>query len=413
MNDVKCTILISDVSNSDMISNLAELAIYKVNIINFVSDLNQDLLANSRRVVVIGHMVDSEIKYLQLMQHYLSLEVYYLGADDVICRIFSKFAKSFKVDYTRFDYSFLVSMFYNDRAFLQTNSVDKFTPITTSVNLAKKFSNSSDKDMGLLANEFLLLNNELSECFSREDELLKRISDLELETLSLHRTASAFMDENSRLVSEHANHHTQLSDYQVMLTTDLYDTININKYKSRPKIIYLKEHTEFLHLESFIRTITDMIRVQLNRSFKVIRLHDSVDVNRVKLVRENYLTTNGNFLKSDVISSDYVLSYGNYLKLFDVVMHGPLDYLIVVDCKKFNDVVLIGDYLKLDLCRSYSSVEKLGLQEFNTVVNNHTRVMSWNTYPEFKKFKNDSDRIIKLTSKPVMRRIYDLICNII
>ena len=116
---------------------------------------------------------------------------------------------------------------------------------------------------------------------------------------------------------------------------------------------------------------------------------------------------------SDVINNDYILSYGNYLKLFDTILTSHLDYLIVVDCKKFDNVVFIGDYLKLNLCRNYKDIQRLNLDVYNTIVNNHDCILSWDTYSRYNEFIKDSDRFTYLSSRPVMKKIYELINDII
>lgn len=412
-NNIICTVILPNDSLNEMSSNIADLSIYNISVYNSIREMTREDLAKSSRVVIVGKLSVESLSDLKLYNSIWGLKMYYLGTDDVICSMMSEFCEVYTLDYTKLDQSMLMSIFYKDKNVTKTYGLNQYSPSTSTLNIANNLEGSQDKNISTLAKEYKLLREFLASTMDLNKLFKEDIHKLESTLLGLYSTNESLVQEIARLVTQYTEHHNELKNYKIMFTEDVYDVVNLGDYKKRPKVIYFKEYTEFLHLESFIDIFSNIVSLQMKSSVKVVRLHDSCDVNRIRIAEDNYLTTDGKFLASDIITNDYILCYGNYIKLFDTILNSPLDYLIVVDCKKFDNVVLVGDYLKMNLCRNEKDLDKLNLAEYVTIVNNSDSILSWDTYSRYKEFKSDNDRFVYLSSRPVMRKLFELIEDIV
>lgn len=408
-SNINCTIILPNEVRPDILTSLSDLAIYGVSIYNDIREIKEKDLS-TKRVVVVGRVPLECLSDLKLFKHTLDLDMYFISNDELLCSIMSDFCKTFTVDYSKLDHSLLMSIFYEDSSVMSEYKVSEFTPTLSIDSIVERLLSEIDKDYVTLAKEYLNLRKALEKKEKESSVLKDNIISLESDLLGAHQTNETLMSELVSLISQYNTHYETLKDYKIMFTEDIYDTIILNNYKDRPNIIYFKEYTEFLHFESFIETLKGIFEFQMNASVKVVRLHDSCDLHRIKILKDRYLTVDNKFLSSDVINNDFILCYGNYVKLFDVILSSKLDYLVVIDCKKFDNVVLIGDYLKLNLCRNSKDLDALGLDSYNTIVNNSSEtIMSWDTYERYNEFIEDVDRFTYLSSRPVMQKLFELI----
>lgn len=410
MNSVACTIILSNETRQDMVSTIADLSIYGISVYNSIREFRKLDLDKSNKVVVIGKISLDEISDLRIYKDILDLDIYYLTNDSLIATLMKPVAKVYLLDYTILDHNLLLSLFYNDTSILKKYALSSYAEKLTVDSLADKYVDSNDGGISSLAKEYKLLRDYIEKKNKTEELLVNDITKLESQLIGMYSTNESLSNEIDRLIVQYVKHHNKLKDYKIIFTGDVYDIVDLSKYKEKPKIIYFKEYQDFLHLESFISTLSNIIKIQRKSSFKVIRLHDSCDIHRINVARSyDYLEVNGKFLASEVINSDYILSYGNYVKLFDLVLNSKLDFLIVIDCKKIDNVVLLGNYLKLNLCRNESTIQTLNLLEYSTIVNNSNRVLSWDTYEKYPEFLDDNDLFSYLSSRPIMKRLNSML----
>lgn len=410
MNSISCTIILSNETKQDMISTIADLSIYNISVYNSIREMKKSDIKKSNKVVVLGKVSLDVISDLRIYKDILDIDLYYLSNDSLIASLMSPIAKVYLLDYTRLDHNLLLSLFYNDNSVLKKYALNSYSEKLTVDNLANKYIESDNDNMATIAKEYKLLRSCLEEKNEREKVLADKISKLNSQLIGMYATNESLSNEIDRLISQYVKHHNKLKDYKIIFSGDFYDVVDLAKYKKKPKIIYFKEYQDFLHLESFISTLSNIIKIQRKSSFKVVRLHDPCDIHRINVAKSyDYLEVDGKFLASDVINHDYILSYGNYMKLFDLILNSPLDYLIVVDCKKLDNVVFLGNYLKLNLCRNASAIDTLHLLEYSTIVNNSDRVLSWDTYDRYGEFIRDNDLFTYLSSRPVMQRLNSML----
>lgn len=410
MDNISCTLILSNDTRQDMVSTIADLSIYGITVYNSIRELKRTDYDKSKRVVVIGKVSLDDVSDLRIYKDILDLDVYYLTNDDLLACLMKPLAKVFVLDYTHLDHNLLLSLFFNDQTILKKYALNSYAEKLTVKSIAERCVDSNDSDVSTLAKEYKLLRDFLDRKNKAEEILVEELNTLKSQLIGMYGTNESLSKEIDRLIIQYARHHNRLKDYKIIFSGDFYDVIDLSKYKKKPKIIYFKEYQDFIHLESFISTISNIIAIQKKSSFKVVRLHDSCDVTRINVAKSyDYLEVDGKFLVSQVISNDYILSYGNYVKLFDTILNSPLDYLIVVDCKKLDNTVMLGNYLKLNLCRNESAIEKLNLLEHSTIVNNSERVLSWDTYDRYGEFMEDNDLFAYLSSRPVMQRLSTMI----
>lgn len=406
MDSVSCTIILSNDTRQDMISTIADLSIYNVTVYNSIRELKKSDLDKSNRVVVIGKISLDNVSDLRIYKDILDLDLYYLANDSLLASLMKNTAKVFLLDYTNLDHNLLLSLFYNDISIMKKYALNSYTEKLTVKSISEKCLDSSDSNVATLAKEYQLLRKFLEEKNKNEELLVQEVDKLKSQLIGMYGTNESLSNEIDRLIVQYTKHHNKLKDYKIIFSGNFYDVVDLGKYKKKPRIIYFKEYQDFIHLESFISTLSNIIRIQKKASFKVVRLHDSCDVSRINVSRcYDYLEVDGKFLESDVINSDYILSYGNYVKMFDVIFNSPLDYLIVIDCKKLDNVVFLGNYLKMNLCRNEATIKTLNLLEHSTIVNNSERVLSWDTYDRYREFVDDNDLFSFLSSRPVMKRL--------
>lgn len=410
MDSISCTLILSNDTRQDMISTIADLAIYNISVYNSIRELKKSDYERSNKIVVLGKIDVDSISDLKVYKDILNLDIYYLSNDRLLGSLMDSIAQVFILDYTRLDYNLLLSLFYKDSSIVNKYKLNAYSEKLTVNSLVDKFADSNDGNISLISKEYKVLRSFLEEKLRDEKLLVDQITKLQSQLVGMYSTNSSLSNEIDRLIVQYTKHHNKLKDYKIIFSGDFYDIIDLGKYKKKPRIVYFKEYQDFIHLESFISTLSNIIKIQKQCSFKVVRLHDSCDVHRINVAKTyDYLEVDGKFLASEVIENDYILSYGNYVKLFDLILNSPLDYLIVIDCKKIDNVIFLGNYLKMNLCRNESAIDILNLLEYSTIVNNSDRVLSWDTYDRYGEFMNDNDLFTFLSSRPVMQRLSSML----
>ena len=203
-----------------------------------------------------------------------------------------------------------------------------------------------------------------------------------------------------------------LEQYEMILTKDVYKKVSLLDYDRPPTVLYLKEYQELLHLDSFLWTLYTSIGKQMQKSVKVLKLFDSANSKRVMMESDKYYKLRNGFTASEVLCNDLLVKYGDYTQVLDLLFKNSidLDILIIVDCKDHNDIVISGNYTLFNMCRNIKKLDVFKLSPNNTIVNNSAKSdLSWNTYRELPKMKNQNDKLIYLSAKPVIQKILKLL----
>lgn len=409
--NLNCILVLDEDVKSSLQSSIYNLTIYGVTIINNIKEITKEMLESTNKVVFLGAINYNSLENLKFYKEVLELDYYFISDDELILDLVSDFCKCFYLNYVSIDSNLLYSVLMDDKV-----EQNKYRPIETKLTrkeeLEKSLAVATNEDKIKCLKEMILYNDLLSSKLSSEKSLKNKIADLELDLINriteLDLVQSAYDD----LLEKVLKQNSVLKDYEIYLTEDLYKSVSTAKYPNRPKILYFKEFQPLIHEYSFFKTLFDMFRVQAKKSCKVIRLHDSHDLVRIKTLENKYKLVNSKFLESDIINSDFILSYGNYSKLFDILLtnKGGLDILIILDCKSFDETVIEdSEMIYFNICRNPNVMSTLGLKPVNTINNNNKdSIMSWDTYAEFSSIKSPGDKFTFLASREVIKRIYSL-----
>lgn len=412
LSELNCVIVLDDSIKDKLKSNIYSLVVYKVYIINNIKELNKEILENTNKVVFLGTISYNQLNEIKMIKKILNLEYYFISDDKLLVNLFSEFTKSYYMNYSNIDSSLLRSVLFDDEV-SQAKYKPKSDKLTRKSELEEMLSKSNSSAYSKLIEENILCQDLLEDNLRIQREYKDQINKLEIESLEKSKEVSSIADAYQSLMEKVVEQNRVLKDYETYLTADVYTKVPVSKYKNRPLIIYFKEYQPLIHEGSFIKTLFDVIRVQGKMSAKVIRLHDSNDIMRIKSLENKYTVIKDSYLESDLIKSDFILSYGNYTKIFDTLLtnKGGLKVLIVYDCKKFEDLVLDDiNMIYLRVCRDKTFMKYLGLNPSSTINNNNPNtILSWDTLPNFHDFETDAKRFEYLASTKVMRYIYKLI----
>lgn len=413
MKDVNCMMLLTEDVKPKMKVAVGNLVGYGVDIVGDLREIKPNMLRKSHKLVILGTYAYDGLDYLKLFKEILKLDLYLITDDELLISLVSNFITCYRMDYTMINNDMLSSVIYGDSA-----SLKKYAPsesLLTKKDYLENILNVSDDE---LLTEVVKDNLKLREILELknvdENKYRERIRQLESEVKKNQQDISVLSRDYAKLVGDIIEQNKILDKYKIILSKDLYDKVLTVKYPNKPLIIYFKEYQELIYEYSFLTTLRNMINIQCKKSCKILRLHDSYDVTRIKSLENDYGVIGGEFFRSDVVASDMLLSYGNYKKLLDLLLTNDehLDVLVIVDCKKYDDVVISGsDVIYFNMCRSVKVANYLGKTRSNTITNDGGGETEWSYYPNYKDFKTDKDRFEYLAARPVMQKIYSLVTS--
>ena len=416
---INCILVLDESVKRELSYDPTELTIYGVIIINNITELTQEYLDKTSKVIFLGTFNYAQLGRLTLYKEVCNLEYYLLTKDTVLASLMNGFCKCYILEYSAVDSNLISAVLYND-----ATSLEMYTPADLRQvdleNAETILNETTNSYVRKLAEDFIRLHSlavnshkQLEDSHIAQRELSSKILTLEHDISVRDEAYREQLKKDLQLASI-------LKDYQVILTKDIYNKVNILEYKDRPKIIYIKEYEDFIHLESFLNTLFGMIQVQLKKSCKIIRLLDSCDLLKIKKLSQTYVQLGSRFLESEVIANDRLLSVGSYIKVIDFLMENKstLDILIVVDSKKYQDIVLSGTgMLQYGLCRTHKTAFQLGISSSQNIIYNEVyspnNPMTWEHYDDYATAESPEDRFQFLASRPVIQIIYQTINNLL
>lgn len=410
--NLNAILLLDDRSRVKIKTSVSDLSVQGLSIIGELTELNETILDSTRKVLVLEDALRSRSMFsdLKLFQAAWNLEYHFVGVDDALLSVMAELGTCYKLDPTVIDYNDVYGIVYGDSAFrkktIEGHIESEFDSIAFELLTDK---NSSVKERRL-AEAFLSLNNILKDKQQTLDKVeLERKKDAsELGRLTNY---SKTLEQGYFKVLESANQMNQsLKQYEVILSKDIYTKIRLDRYQTKPSILYLKTYEDLLYLNSLLESLFEMFRLQARMNVKVVRLYDSSSSRKILSLPGQYYKVPHEFLKRDIIQHDFIAKVGGYEEMFDILLNNPsgLDLLIVVDQKDHSDVIFSGSFLQLALCRNEKRMHLYGLSPEHTIVNNSkSSELSWDFYEEFSSL-NSEDKYLFLSSRPLMQRVFEL-----
>jgi hypothetical protein len=391
--------------------DIAELKRFGADIVSDFKDV-LDLEYDKKPIVLLEGFMRGQHALSDLVLHkkLLGLSYIFVGTDDVIIKQVERYAKVFVMDTKVVNYT-LVSSVVNDdpeaKALFEISADDKIAKIAMVI----AETNTYDTSVKEVAQAYLRTSEEYkalwieSESLVGQLEAARSLNDNKDEQIAV---LSSNLDE---ILKQTVKVNESIRQYSFLCAKDVFHKVDLKPFKSKPNIIYFKEYTDFLFLNSFIYTLAESLKVQYSFPTKVLWLLDSKMPIRLRSVPEYYkLFETGLFDKPSIYDSDYLCSANGYELVIQTICENQtgLSFLIIVDSKLADDTVLnMSDVLRYDLCRDFSKIKKFGLSELRTIVNglgDGDRVLSWDYLPEYADLSDD-DRFLYFSGRPVIEEI--------
>ena len=407
-------LLLDEESRKDIKVDITELALNGVNIIYEFGEITQEMLRETNKVILLEKFptIDSALTDLKLYKEIFRLKYYYIGINRAYLNFMELVADCYKMDIQYLDYDKIYSILIGDSAVLERHLVEDNQLTDEVKNKAEGIVVNTvvNDDLRIMAKAFLELYNSNQYANQLIKDVRLDIEDCRRKLSSEIATSDKLISEYSKIVKEVAKESKHLRQYEMILTKDVYSKMVVEDYQKPPFIIYLKEYEELIHFEKFLWTLRNSIYYQLRRSVKVLKLFDKSASKRILKTPKYYKILGNEFLASDVLVNDYITKSGDHTVVLDMLLTNTmnLDVLIIVDCKDHDDVVTLGSNIVFNLCRNVKHLPVYNLSITNTIVNNAKDYeLSWDTYPEYKKLKNEEDRLLFLSSREVIKGILE------
>lgn len=414
----RAVLLLDDISRSKIKTNVSEIGLYGVSIINNFSELTKELIKETKTLIVLdGYFKKANsVSDLFLYRYLYDLDIYCLGDVDSYAGKLGEIASVYNCDISSLDFELIQMAIYGDNSMhkIPEDLMDDKVHAQNK-DLAKKIMKDSvnyDAKLRSLSAEFLSLQDSLDRVINERDHLKEECAIASSRVLRLEKENEKLVKGYSDVVEETLMLNDTLKQYEAVLTADIYQKVDLTQYNNRPLVIYFKEMEEFIYLDDFIQTLYYVFTNQYHKSCKIVRIYDSVKTRRISTIPDYYQVLYNKFISEDIITHNFICKTGDYRKMLDILLtnNSNLDILLIFDHKDLNDFVISGSYLQFNLCRTYHNMECYGIKKENTIVNfgeTPDDDSAWN-YPEVQKVKDREKKFLYLSSRPAITRVYSL-----
>lgn len=415
LDNVKLNIILvlDDISRRKMKVHLGDLGFRGVEVITSLHEITKDMLIKTKKVVLLEGfaMSDNSISELSLYKEVYRLEYIYLGCDRTSLALMKHIATCFKVDITYLKYEQLHAVVLNDINTLEEISKEDKDLVDEYEKIANKIlRNTTITDSSREVSDACLHLIKMVKSLSKDLDLWKDKANKAIDVVQTQEeTVERVLRAHANMLERAKETDRNLEQYEVILSKNVYSKVSLHKYENPPIVIYFKNYQELIHLESFILTLYNMINGQLRLSCKVLRIYDNSASQMIKPTKNKYMMLTNKFSIDDIYSNDFILKYGDYTKVLDILFNNELnlDILLIFDFKDKDDIVTLGHSATFNMCRNENNIDAFNLTHTNTIVNNSFsgRALSWDTYEEYLELPDTEERFLYLSNKPVMQEI--------
>lgn len=397
----KVIIVLDDKSKQTVKVDNSILNATDIKIVNSLFEIEESSLDEERTVILFDGFTKQwqSVSVLKMFAQLMKLNFVFISADGDFNFAMQPLGRIYVAQTSVIDFELIQAAVYSDDSHATTDLV------YSGSECADLFLQGQyGKEVRGLAEAYLAL-------LQREDLLQQRIAKQQEEYELLLNQRNLLEAENQKwsngckiLVNRAKALNNALERYEVALSQDFYNKASLNKYQSRPDIVYLKVFSDFDGLDLLLETLVDAFRMQGDKSVKVVRLFDSSGNRKIRLLPQYYHRLRNRYDVREVINNDFLCKSGDYNNLMGRLLTNKygLNVLIVVDEKDNDDVIFSGSYLQYNLCKRVQDAEILGLAQNTTVVNEvHPNWLNWQVVDLSGYSKKEA--FLKLSSRKVVQ----------
>lgn len=411
---MQAILLIDSESRRNSTIEITELKRFDIYII---SDLKEIFAIDyhDEPVIILEGFLQSEygIAEIILYKELVNLNYIFITNNTIFLKEVSKYGKVFSFDISTVNYSMIIAAINDDSEASIPFTVkpeNKFMELAKIILENPGITDKTTKNMSEAILKISEFNDTLHATVKDLEEYIKILESLNQNKASQLSYLSSLMD---TVLQQTVVVNDALSQYSFLCQKDIYYKVAMDSFENHPKIIYLKEYGDFLHLDTFIFTLAETLKNQYDFPVKVLWVMDKNNPLRQKYIPDYYtIFSEGIFQKTLVHISDYMCTTSGYVEIIHSICENQsgVEYLILLDTKLVDDTILhVTDVLRFDLCRSISKIKEYGLLDSRTIVNNvENRELTWDHYYEYKDL-DEKDRFLFLANRPVINKIIQLV----
>jgi len=408
--ETKAIILLDSKSKSVIKTSISGLGMTGFRFISSLDGINDEMVSESHSLIVLEGFALMENSFfdLQMYRGLYELQLFFLGSKKYF-QIYSEIAHCFECDLATITPDVIQAALYHDSSVEEKGSADYFD-VTGKARGILGDRQSYPQPAIDVAVAYLSLLDKMEFYRERNVALTERNGLLGLENEKLGQDRRKLLDGYRQVLADAREMNRALRRYEAIFTKDIYEKVRLLDYVGRPMVLYFKEYEDFINLDGLLETLFNVFRVQKRKSVKVLRLFDSNTSRKLLTLPPYYRVIYSGYLMSDVVSCDFIAKTGNYRHVLEKILlnEAGVDILIIVDSKDFDDTVLTGASLQLNLCREVAHREAFGLDANNTILNEGDEGSGfyWGMYDV--DGMSQDEKFVYLSSRGVIRNILGL-----
>lgn len=405
---VKAVILMDSESKNVIRTSVSGLGVEGFRFISDLGELNDEIVSESNRVIIFEGITLQEnyLNNLELYQALYGVRFFFLGSKRFFTEI-SKVASCFECELKTLTIDVVDAALYGDSSLEEPEAESCFDYYCDAKSILSEEARYDSKTLAI-AKGYLSMVDVMGQLREQSSKLEEENKSLSLENEKLVYDRKRLLGGYQQVISSVDDLNKSLKRYEEIFTSDIYEKIRLHDYVNKPLILYFKEYEDFLNLDELLETLFNVFRLQQRMSVKVLRLFDSSSSGKMITLPDYYRQIRNHYLMSEVISSEFIAKTGDYRRILEklLVNEAGLDVLILVDSKNYEDIILTGSSLQMNLCREEAHARAFGLNVNNTILNDGDTDSEfyWGYYKNTD-VKNANDRFLYLSSRPVIQNI--------
>lgn len=407
MENGKIAILLDKFSRAQIKTSLSELSNAGFIFLKEIEDLAFIADTDKMTVILLGDVLENLgiLSKLKVYKSLLRLEYLYMGQSTDAVELLKDFSRIYVCDYTCLELKMITAALVKDKAF-QKELRDEI--LMRSKADALLTSDEISEEVKEVLEEFKVLQGKYKELQNKEQSVEKQLNQLHRKLDIVIEMKNRFSKGYQKIIKSAYDLNETLREYEGVLTTDVYEKVDVYKYPNRPFILYFKVFESLMSQELFFSVLYEVIQKQLHKSVKIVNLYDSRTCRQMKTLSDNYHRIYNSVSINDTLPG-LIAKTGDYLELFDILLTNKvgLDFLIVVDQKSIEDTIMLGQDLSFNICENKKHLTAYKLSSKNTIVfgeEDENGLNFGNVENEIKDLSKE-DTFLKLSSLNVFQQI--------